>query len=171
MSTKKRKQFMRLYTPVHAPFERFCKARTYGEMDFKDLMQETIAIAFEKLDELKNTDAFLHFLFGISVRVLSNNHKKKKEERWMEHVEIKDTGCVAAEKQLEIEDLYKALGKLSADQREAIILFEISGFSTKEVAEIQNVSVDAVKKRLSRGRQELTLLMSEDQTTVKMKVS
>ena len=82
MSNKKKKEFMSLYKPIHARFERFCKARVYGEMDFKDLMQETVVVAFEKFEGIQNKDAFLHFLFGISIRVLSNSGKKIKEEKW-----------------------------------------------------------------------------------------
>jgi RNA polymerase sigma-70 factor (ECF subfamily) len=42
---------------------------------------------------------------------------------------------------------------------ECIILFEISGFSIKEIMGIQNSSEAAVKKRLSRGRMQLLALM------------
>lgn len=158
---------MHLYKPVHARFERFCKARVYGEMDFKDLMQETVVVAFEKFDELKNKDTFLHFLFGISIRVLSNSNRKIKEEQWSASFENRSTNYSEAEKQLEIEDLYKALGKLPESQKEALILFEISGFSIKEIAALQEAGEDAVKKRLTRGRQELAKLLSEKTVLVK----
>lgn len=161
MSNQKKKNFMSLYKPVHARFERFCKARVYGEMDFKDLMQETIAVAFEKFDSLKDPDAFLHFLFGISIRLLSNSGKKRREESLpLDHESIFCTGP-DAEKQLEAEDLYKAMGALPEQQKEALILFEIVGFSIREIAQLQETSEDAVKKRLSRGRQELMKMLTE----------
>lgn len=128
--------------------------RAYGEMDFKDLMQETVIVAFEKLDSLQNKETFLHFLFGISIRILANSKRKIREEKWSESLENRSSNEFGTEKQLEVDDLYKALGKLPEMQREALILFEISGFSIKEVAIIQESSEDAVKKRLSRGRQE-----------------
>ena len=158
---------MSLYKPVHARFERFCKARAYGEMDFKDLMQETVIVAFEKLDELKHKDTFLHFLFGISIRILSNSNRKMREEKWSDSFEDRSSTDFDAEKQLEVDDLYKALGKLQEIQREALILFEISGFSIKEVAAIQETSEDAVKKRLSRGRQQLAKLLTEEAVLAK----
>lgn len=152
---------MALFEPVHARFERFCKARAYGEMDFRDLMQESVTIAFEKFDTLKDKGAFLHFLFGISIRVLSNSNKKMREERLPENPEYSLNDNVP-EKQLEIEDLYKALGRLPDQQREAIILFEISGFSIREIAELQQSGESAVKQRLVRGRQALSNLMTEN---------
>ncbi len=158
---------MVLYKPVHARFERFCKARAYGEMDFKDLMQETVVVAFEKFDEIKNIDSFLYFLFGISIRLLSNANRKIKEEEWDDSFVNRASNEQNAEKKMELEDLYKALGMLPNQQREALILFEISGFSIKEIATIQTSSEDAVKKRLSRGRQELTRLLTGETDLVK----
>lgn len=158
---------MSLYKPVHARFERFCKARVYGEMDFKDLMQETVIVAFEKFDRLTNKDTFLHFLFGISIRILSNSKRKIREEPLSPGYENRYSNDSEAERHLEIEDLYKALGKLPESQKEALILFEISGLSIKEIAALQETGEDAIKKRLTRGRQELTKLLSEQTILVK----
>lgn len=153
---------MALYGPVHARFERFCKARVYGEMDFKDLMQETVLVAFEKFDAIRNTDAFLSFLFGTSIRILSNAKRKISEDKWDETFSNRDGNEQNAEQQLEIADLYKALSKLPEFQREALILYEISGFSVKEIAEIQNSGESAVKQRLARGRQELASILKDE---------
>ena len=71
---------MSLYEPVHARFERFCQARAYGQTDWKDLMQDAVVVAFNRLNELKNPDAFLSFLCGIAIRLLSNSNRKKKED-------------------------------------------------------------------------------------------
>ena len=162
MSNKK-KEFMNLFEPIHARFERFCKARVYGEMDFRDLMQESVSVAFEKFDTLKDKKAFLHFLFGISIRILANSNRKMSEERMStEHLNTQQIENYS-EKQLEKEDLYKALQLLPDLQREALILFEISGFSIKEIAELQEAGESAVKQRLLRGRQQLTQLLTEPQ--------
>lgn len=157
---------MNLFQPVHARFERFCKARVYGEMDFRDLMQESISVAFEKFDTLKDKKAFLHFLFGISIRILANSNRKISEERWSSHYVDSQQDHNGAEKQLEIEDLYKALGQLPDAQREALILFEISGFSIKEIADLQESGESAVKQRLARGREQLTQLLTKQATVL-----
>lgn len=151
------------YTSVHAQFERFCKARAYGEMNFKDLMQDTVVVAFEKFDELQNKASFLSFLFGTSTKILANANRKKHEELWQESYVEKQQTQPSIEKQLEIDDLYKAMALLPDNQREALILFEISGFSVKEISAIQESSEDAVKQRLSRGRKELAQLLKPTQ--------
>lgn len=163
---------MALYNPVHAKFERFCRARVYGDMLYKDLMHDAILIAYEKLGTLKNKEAFLHFLFGIAIRVLANANRKKKPERITEDrlvlfIEDEDH---RAEKKDDLEVLYLGLAALSEDMREALILFEISGFSIAEIAELQKVSISAVKQRLVRGRRDLMSALSEMGVTQKKTV-
>jgi RNA polymerase sigma-70 factor (ECF subfamily) len=163
MEENKQEQFMLLYRPVHEHFERFCKARAYGELDFRDLMHDTLLIAFEKFNRIKTKDAFLYFLFGTAVRVLSNHRRKNTPDfvgdfsEKFSHIESNDK---SAEHELEIKELYRQLGKLDSITRECIILFEISGFSIKEIMCIKDLSESAVKQRLSRGRKQLAELMN-----------
>jgi RNA polymerase sigma factor (sigma-70 family) len=48
-----------------------------------------------------------------------------------------------------------ALATLAPPQREAIVLFELHGYSLEEIAEIQHASLSSVKSRLMRGRERL----------------
>lgn len=162
----KKKFFMTYYDPVHARFERFCKARVYGEMDFKDLMHDTLVVAYEKFNKVQHADAFLYYLFGIAIRLLSNARKKKRA------LLTKDGNLVAnelivynlSEQQFEHEVLYAALAQLPEIQKESLVLYELSGFSVKEIAQIHGCTEDAVKQRLSRGRLALIQLLSLTET-------
>ncbi len=159
---EKQEQFLKLYEPVHERFERFCRARVFGELDFRDLMNDTLLIAFEKFETMKSQDAFLSFLFSISVRVLSNVRQKKRESRLPENFDgllLRDSG-VDPQQHADVYYLYETLAKLPDAQRESIILFEISGFSIMEIAAIQSSSESAVKQRLKRGREKLIELMT-----------
>lgn len=166
---KKQAAFLKLYEPVHDKFERFCRARVYGDMDFKDLMNETLLRAYQKFDDLRAPEAFLSFLFSISVRLLANNKRKLKEDS--DQFE-KQAGALldinsTTDAQTEVYFLHKALAQLSEDQRESIILFEITGFSIKEIAEIQKTSESAVKQRLRRGRMRLKEILTYKALPVK----
>ncbi|MEM8889446.1 MAG: RNA polymerase sigma factor [Bacteroidota bacterium] len=68
---------------------------------------------------------------------------------------------VSPETLLDIEILYKAMDRLPAPQKEVLILFEISGFSIREIAEIQNTTVGAVKTKISRARKKLKEYLTE----------
>lgn len=152
---------MEHYEPIHGRFERFCKARAFGTMDAKDLMHDTIVIALEKFSEFDPAASFLSFLCGIATRVLSNKRKKISEttlpdgyQAWKEQP--------GAEATLAVQELYAALAKLPEAMSESLILFEITGFSIKEIAQLQQCSEDAVKQRLARGRKQLAVLLSDE---------
>jgi RNA polymerase sigma-70 factor (ECF subfamily) len=159
--SKQQKYFLKLYEPIHDRFERFCRARVYGGMEYQDLMNDTLLVAFEKLDSLKSERAFLSFLIGISVRILANNHKKKKEDLIADPIKF-DLHDVNAktERDAEVYMLHKALSLLPDIQKECIILFEISGFSIKEIIKLQNSSESAIKQRLKRGREKLIEILT-----------
>jgi RNA polymerase sigma-70 factor (ECF subfamily) len=159
--SQSKESFLILYQPVHQSFERFCKARSYGKMPFKDLMQESLLIAFSKFDKLEDPDKFLYFLFGIATRVLSNQQKKRQYSALSE---MDANGLVVesvAERSADAERLYKALSLLPPEQREAIILFEIVGFSVREIAGYQKRSEESIRQQLSRGRKKLLDLLTE----------
>lgn len=163
MKQTKQDLFMHLYAPVHDRFERYCKTRAWGELHFKDIMQDTLVVAYEKLDSLQSPDAFLQFLFGTAAKIMANQRKKKKPEYIgdvYDHNGQHNSQENDAEKKLEIQHLYEQLKKLDETTRECIILFEISGFSLKEIMSILNLGESAVKQRLSRGRKQLLLLMN-----------
>lgn len=166
MAENKKIAFMKLYEPVHEKFERFCKARVYGQLDYKDLMHDTIVIAYNKFETIKEPKAFLHFLFGVAIRILSNNSKKKsldyKEN--LHQLEFITNERTDIERTIELEHLKIALSRLPEDQRETLLLFEIVGFSIKEISHLQQIGESAVKQRLSRGRQNLVQILSPKST-------
>ena len=61
----------------------------------------------------------------------------------------------AADSSFEHQSLYLALRTLPPKERSAITLYYLSGYDIKEIAAITDVSEDAVKKQLSRGRDKL----------------
>ena len=58
------------------------------------------------------------------------------------------------------QELYMALATLSPKERSAVVMFYMSGYSVKEIADITDCTVDAVKKQLSRGRDNLKTILN-----------
>jgi RNA polymerase sigma-70 factor (ECF subfamily) len=58
--------------------------------------------------------------------------------------------------------LARALRRLSADQRRAIVLFHLCDLSVADVAAEMGVPTGTVKARLSRGRAALAVLLADD---------
>lgn len=129
-------------------------------MEPADLINESLLIAYGKMDQLQSKEAFLSFLCGISLRVLANNHRKKRPLTGASFLENRAQAETSSDLETEKHFLYEALGLLSTEQREAIILFEITGFRIREIAEMQECSEDAVKQRLKRGRERLREILT-----------
>lgn len=173
MSKTKQEEFLELYEPIHDRFERFCRARVYGKMEFRDLINETLLVAFDQFETLKSKKAFLSFLFTISIRILSKHHAKIQERSLTQNDNttlIQDFSS-KTEMDAEVHFLYEALSKLNSNERESIILFEISGFSIKEISKLQSSSVSAVKQRLKRGRKKLVEIMTFDASATEKEVT
>ncbi|MBN2668191.1 MAG: sigma-70 family RNA polymerase sigma factor [Bacteroidales bacterium] len=169
-SASKQDQFMELYRSVHDGFVRYCKAKAYGIIDFEDLINESITRAFEGFNRLKNKSLFPAYLYAIARNVIKNELRSRNYQNDYQQ-SLVDKDLVErnhADKKFEIEILYQALSALPEDQKEALILFEISGYSIKEIAQMQDCSQDAVKQRLKRGREKLAIILG---TKIKVPIS
>lgn len=159
---RKQKEFMTAYQPIHDNFVRFCKARSHKIMGFDDLINESVLKAYQHWSGIEKKESLLYFLFTTATNIVRNTIRKRSEER-LDGIELK---MQSTEKSvyddLEIQYLYEQLDKLSDHKKEALILFEISGFSIREIAKIQDSTEGAVKVLLSRSRKELRELMADE---------
>ena len=165
MIKKKQSEFLKLYEPVHKRFEKYCRACAYGGYPYEDLMNDCILKAYDKLDSLKDSQAFLSFLIGISRRLLANASRKMKPELMNDSLNPSEVG--KAEISVKVEFLHWCLSQLPEQQKEALVLFEIVGFSIKEIAQSLRISEDNVKQRLSRGRKKLKEVVQAEQENEK----
>lgn len=164
MSNPKQVEFLEAYKSCHAPFVRYCSALAHGKMDAEDLVQDVLLTAYQHFSKIEKKSELLHYLIrGARNRSISIWRKKKYKAEFVEkHAERMRSQEVPADVLLDIQTLYKVLDTLPETQRDALILFEISGFSMKEIAKIQDSTEGAVKTKISRGRQKLKGLLNED---------
>ena len=163
-NNSKQDKFMALYAPVQDNLWRYCLALTYSRADAKELMSETIAAAYQSLESLKTDAAFLSYLFTICKRLFFRNIQSNKRFEIMEteYFDLYQSQEISPDKAMEIKELYDALEKLPFEQKEAIILFDIMGYSRDEIAEIQGSNIENVKARLYRGRKKLAEILKAE---------
>lgn len=163
MPADPRSEFMQAYTPCHEPFARYCAALAYGRMDTQDLMQDVLLSAFQQFPKIREKDNLLHYLVR-AARNRAVNHwrwRRLRPRLAEEHAaRIQDRGA-SAEMLTDVGLLYEALDKLPAKQREALVLFEVSGLPLAEIANIQGSNANAVKTRVSRARAALRQLLAD----------
>lgn len=161
-SKNKQEEFMRYYEPLHDRFVRFCKAKAYGAIDYNDLVNEAVLRAFEGFEKIRNKAAFPGYLYSIASNIVKTELRSKKNKEMVEICSLPPALLEQnhALRKFEVEILYKALALLPEAQRDSIILFEINGYSLKEVCDIQEAGLSAVKQRLKRGRARLAELLN-----------
>lgn len=158
------KEFLELFESIRRDLSRFAMALTRNRDDAQDLAQETILKAFESFDRISDKSKFKSYVFTIASRIHKRRLWRGKifsifEPEKFENLIYRGT---SPETKLDVEYLYKSIQKLPAKQAEAIVLFEISGFSLSEIQEIQGGTLSGVKTRLKRARERLAELMTDD---------
>jgi len=166
MDEQKHQVFLKAYEPCHESFLRYCSAIAYGKMDVEDLVQDVLLSAYQHFDKIRDKNQFKNYLIRAAKnRSISHWRKKKHQPELLEkHNDRLVSKQVSPEILLDIELLYKTIDKLPEKQREALILFEISGFSMKEIAEIQKSSEGAIKTKISRARKRLKKLFESEKS-------
>jgi RNA polymerase sigma factor (sigma-70 family) len=142
----------------------------------EDLAQETFVTAWQKLGDLREPAKLRAWLCGI-VRNLSANAARREARRGgpaesLDAVEEAATAeadpAAQAVTQEEAALLWRSLGGLPDTYREPMVLFYRQGQSVAEVANALELSEEAVKQRLSRGRtmlrEEMTALVESTLT-------
>lgn len=137
----------------------------------EDLAQEAFIIAWRKLGDLKEPAKFKPWLYGIT-RNLTKNAFRQRVRNPLATSEPLNESLTASESasdppgqaisKEEKEILWRALEHIPEIYREPLILFYRQDQSIERVAAILDLSEDAVRQRLSRGRK----LLSERVTTV-----
>lgn len=131
----------------------------------EDLAQETFVIAWQRLAELREPARLRAWLCGIVRNLASGSVRREIRRGAHQSIETLDEPQAAEAdpaaqtvSQEEADLLWRSLAGLPETYREPMILFYRQGQSIAEVAQSLELSEDAVKQRLSRGR---ALLRSE----------
>ena len=119
-----------------------------------DIAQDALVKAYLSSAGYQENGRFRSWLFKIAHNTFLNH---KASLRYTESIEEARTlvSNSAADASFEHQDLYLALRTLPPKERSAITLFYLNGYNIKEIAAITEASEDAVKKQLSRGRDQL----------------
>lgn len=162
---------MQALTPILPNLERFARALVRRRANAvetteaaRDLVAETIAQGFESFDTVRRPEALLSFCFTIATRLYGREQEKSRRFTTFDAVSHEgESNNDEPSNDTDVSLLYAALDTLPEKQREAVIMFEILGFSMKEIHEVQGGTLIAVKVRISRGRDALKKLLCEPQ--------
>lgn len=142
---------------MHAGFLKYCRGLTGNRDDALDLAGESLLIAFGNLEKLRKQDSFKSYLYGIARRLQLHYYRRIRFQGVFDQslAEMLVDKNSLPDSDYDAKVIYSLLDRLPPKQREAFLLFEISGFSLKEIHELQGGTLSGVKKRLQRGREQL----------------
>jgi RNA polymerase sigma-70 factor, ECF subfamily len=161
-----REAYAELVRAHQARISRLCASLLDDATLAEDAAQEIFFKAYRALPAFRGQSAFGTWLYRIASNHCLDLLRKRQRERtesWDALVEeageqihdllssTHDPNTAAADTEL----IQRALAQLSPDYRMILTLREIEGLSYQELAESLRCSLDAVKARLRRARQEL----------------
>jgi RNA polymerase sigma-70 factor, ECF subfamily len=123
----------------------------------EDAVAEAFARAIEHADEIRAPLPWLYrTAFRLAVRELQR--EKRRPPQLPEPAPGIDPG--------EVQDVLKALGALSTNQRAAVLLHDEEGFTGPEVGRLLGMSAATVRVHLFRGRRRLRALLGSEEEVI-----
>lgn len=161
------KRLLALLLPIHDRARRTARRLCSCAADGDDLFQEAVLRALAHLPSLREEARFAGWFYAVMISV---HRARSRVSFWRRFLPLESvwartesappqqpawSPAVAEQTRERAARLAQALKHLPPEQREAVVLFEVEGFSIEEIAEMQGASQTAVKTRLRRGRERL----------------
>src|SRR4051794_27239574 len=131
------------------------------DVDVEDVVQDVFLIAKRRLTWFEGPGSVRTWLFRTTEKVVLAARRKNRLRRWLARsaeVAVASMGAPgptpgeAIERDREIRDVYRVLDRLPERQRRILVLFELDGLSTQEIADLIGVRAATVRVRLFRAR-------------------
>lgn len=151
-----REQFITLVNGEQEQLRRFLLALCCGNRDeADDIAQETLVKAYLSSSGYQEQGKFTAWIYRIAHNTFLDHQKRPTKNVSIDAAEQMQDSSLSSDRNFQYQELYLAISTLSPKERTAMLLFYIKGYSIKEISKIVECSEDAVKKQLSRGREEL----------------
>ena len=133
----------------------------------EDAVQEALVRIFKNAGSFKGESKASTWLYRVitnSCIDLLRKVEKYSTESNIDFISSDEIPEISSPPTINNEDLYEALEQLPKDQKIAITLVNIEGYSVEEAAKIMEISPGTVKSRCARGRVILAKILIEKNT-------
>jgi RNA polymerase sigma-70 factor (ECF subfamily) len=155
-----------------------CYRFTGRDSEAQDLTQDVFMRVFRSLGSFRSAEgSFTTWLARLTRNLLIDHYRRTRNLRVTDsieeqlpviegrhNVENRPDSAIAGREASEL--LQGALGKLSPELRETIILRDLQEMEYREIAQVLSIPEGTVKSRLNRGRAELARLLKKHRVTV-----
>jgi RNA polymerase sigma factor (sigma-70 family) len=157
-------RFGQLYRDQGRAILAYALRRVEDPEDAAEVVAETFLVAWRRLDEVPVGASARLWLFGVARRVIANLHRAERRrsrlaERLAESLrtELATQPAPAGE----AAEALRAMGGLSDDDRELLLLVSWEELSPGEAAKVFGISSLAIRSRLHRARRRLRALLEQ----------
>jgi RNA polymerase sigma-70 factor (ECF subfamily) len=125
----------------------------------EDCVSEAVCLAFQKITSLKKNEAFKSWMF----KILHNCCKKAQKIKYLhkDEIELSEVQNLSVEEKDTNESisLMAAIKKLSAEERDIMILYYSEGYNSKEIGKMLGLKDNTVRSKKTRALEKMGCIL------------
>ena len=153
-----REDFTQAVLAYQRDMYRAARAMLPCDADAEDAVSQAVLLAWQSRDRLREEDAARAWLVKITVNCARQQCRHRGRVLYLSELEP----LAGGREDSRPHELWDAVLSLPPEQRTAVVLFYYEDLSLREIARTLRVPEGTVKSRLSRGRERLRTLLSEE---------
>ncbi|HTO59044.1 MAG TPA: RNA polymerase sigma factor, partial [Pseudomonadales bacterium] len=147
--------FLEAIEPYRAELWRYCRRLTGSPWDAEDLVQEALTRAFGALSLVWQPTEPRAYLFRVAANAWIDAMRRAERTRRRDLATIADASATTSDPNDAVADVDYVATSLPASQAAIVLLVDAFDFRIDEVADMLDVTPNAVKGALQRGRASL----------------
>jgi RNA polymerase sigma factor (sigma-70 family) len=152
-----------LYKHFYGYAFNIARLKTYSRDEAVDIMNDSFIKVFATINHFNPDQSFKAWLRKIIINTAIDNYRKNKKHYY--HLDIVEVDPPEVEEsvisKLNADDILNLLDSLPKMHRLVFNLYEIQGFSHKEIAEELDIKISSSRTFLTRAKHKLRILLSE----------
>ncbi len=166
---EEKEKFRLIYEHQHRPMIRYAMTLLRHQEDAEDAVQTTFEKIIHCLDTIedplsKSTETLIIVILRNTCRDIWRQKKVRQAEP-LDQIPPHNSACtVNYFESLEVRQIYDAIGQLSAEEQELMLLKGYHELSIHHIAKILNISYMTAAKRIERARNKLKTILEKDST-------
>jgi RNA polymerase sigma factor (sigma-70 family) len=154
LDTQRRQRFDELFASYRSDVVAYCSWRAGSASDAQDAVAEVFMTAWRRLDRIPRGDAARVWLYATARRVIANQRRSQRRRVALEERLALEPPPTTSEPSPHGEEtvVHDALRRLSARDREVLLLAEWEGLTPAQIAEVVGCLTVTARGRLHRAR-------------------
>lgn len=144
-----RNAFATLILNIEDELYKIARTRLNNEDDILDVIQDTIISAYKSIKKLRKPELFKKWIIKILINKCNDQYRKKQfielNENIVGEIEIDSS-------KIDFDCLMKIL---NYDERIAMTLFYLEGYTTKEIGKLLKTNENTIKTRIKRAKEKI----------------